>query len=108
MCSRRYLLTSGIVGYKGAIHDATKYVGEDMLLLNYVHDAAATTLSYIDAFRLAREDLMEELRFGKFPIMEVCGRLTAASSVLYRDKRTACVGPPLLRMTGIVSWISRE
>ena len=63
----RFFITQGIVGRWGRVVAAGRYVGEDMIVRDYVRNYAVSTLSYVDAFRLERDAVFELLENDKFP-----------------------------------------
>ena len=63
----RFFITQGIVGRWGRVVTAGLYVGEDMIVTEYVRNYTVSTLSYVDAYRLERDALFELLENDKFP-----------------------------------------
>ncbi len=65
-------MKKGIVGRRGRIVGTGSYFGEDIILSNFIRNYSVMSLSYLDVYRLDREDLLNELRNDKFPRIAVC------------------------------------
>jgi hypothetical protein len=90
--SGRYLVKRGIVGRKGYIVSTGGYFGEDMILTDYVRDYSVLTLSFLDVFRLDRDDLMEQIKNNKFPLIGVRAHaVRALARAVFTVDRPWCV-----------------
>ncbi len=64
-----------------------KYVGEEMMLTDHIRENSASSMGYLDVFKLDRADVYAELDSGKFPLLQVRGHATAYNAVNARVPR---------------------
>ena len=70
----RYIIRKGVVGIgvgtMTRVMASGKYVGEEMMLTDHIREHAASSMGYLDAFRLNRADVFAELDSGRFPLLQ--------------------------------------
>ena len=65
------MIKVGLVTSNGVLLGPKQHIGSEFLLTNHSMTAGVTSITFVDAFCITKEDLMRLLDSGQFPIMQV-------------------------------------
>ena len=77
------MVKNGLASYNSLLFRKGQYFGQEMLLTDFSKRHGVLSLTYLDAFRIDREDLFSLFERGQYPRMKVCGSLGLQVTVLF-------------------------